>query len=121
MIRLRELNRWRDKTWERMFSPVEGADLAGCFVIPSDSNASNTLRCIAVSGGGWDHVSVSCTLPRCPSWQEMDQIKRLFFRSDEAAMQLHPPVSDHISIHPFTLHLWRPHDSAIPMPPKEYV
>lgn len=75
-----------------------------------------TLTVIASNGYGWDHVSVS--LPnRCPNWQEMEHVKRLFFRDDETAMQLHVPPAEHVNIHPYCLHLWRPHDAQIPRPP----
>jgi hypothetical protein len=68
----------------------------------------------------WDHVSVS--LPRrCPNWPEMEFVKRLFFRDDEAAMQLHPPLSDYVSCHPYCLHIWRPTEAAIPLPPSSFV
>jgi len=79
-----------------------------------------TLRIIAASGGGWDHVSVSLET-RCPTWDEMDFIKRVFFKETETAMQLHVPEADHINIHPFVLHLWRPHLRKIPVPPKDFV
>lgn len=75
------------------------------------------LRVIASWNGGWDHVSVSRP-NRCPTWNEMDEVKRLFFRPEEVVMQLHPAEADYINRHPFTLHLWRPHDQAIPQPPK---
>lgn len=74
------------------------------------------LHIIASWGMGWDHVSVS-RRARTPSWREMEHVKRLFFRDDETAMQLHVPPSDHISIHPNCLHLWRPQDVEIPRPP----
>jgi hypothetical protein len=79
-----------------------------------------TLRVVAACGGGWDHVSVS-TNDRCPAWNEMEFIKRQFFRADETAMQLHVPPKDHINVHPFVLHLWRPHDFMIPLPPESFV
>lgn len=64
---------------------------------------------------GWEHVSVS--LPhRCPTWEEMVRIKNLFWREDEAVMQLHPPKSDYVNFHPYTLHLWRPLRADIPDP-----
>lgn len=72
---------------------------------------------IASWGAAWDHVSVSYP-DRCPTWAEMERVKRAFFRSEETAMQLHVPPADHINVHPFCLHLWRPHDAEIPMPPK---
>src|SRR4249919_2237358 len=85
----------------------------GAFVFPSPIDGQS-LRCIASADEGWDHVSVS-RASRCPNWIEMDFIKRKFFNDFETAMQLHVPVSDHINNHPYTLHLWRPHDVVIPM------
>ncbi len=74
------------------------------------------LRIIVGIGAGWDHVSVSLET-RCPTWGEMEFVKRLFFRDDETAIQLHVPPADHINHHAFTLHLWRPHMVSIPRPP----
>jgi hypothetical protein len=66
------------------------------------------LRIIASWTGGWDHVSVS--LPnRCPTWEEMEKVKRAFFKETEYAMQLHVPPSEHRNYHPYCLHIWRPH------------
>lgn len=68
---------------------------------------SASLRMQVSDGVGWDHVSVS--LPtRCPSWEEMCWVKRLWFLDEEAVMQLHPAKSEHVNYHPFCLHLWRP-------------
>jgi hypothetical protein len=92
-----------------------GDETCGMFHIPSPIDGGE-LRVIASSGEGWDHVSVSRP-NRCPNWPEMEHIKRLFFRDDETAMQLHVPPSDHISFHPYCLHMWRPHKAEIPRPP----
>lgn len=75
-----------------------------------------TLRIVASDGRGWEHVSVSLA-NRTPNWLEMEYVCRLFWTEDEAVMQLHPPRSDWISNHPHCLHLWRPTDVAIPLPP----
>lgn len=95
-----------------------GDEKAGMFEIPAPWGA--TLRIIACAGDGWDHVSVS-TQRRCPNWHEMEFAKRLFFEDDEIAMQLHVTPADHINVHPYCLHLWRPHGQRIPLPPKEMV
>ena len=84
----------------------------GAYEIPFRTT-NVVLRVVASVGGGWDHVSVSLR-NRCPNWPEMEHIKRLFFREGETAMQLHVPPADHINCHPYTLHLWRPHDAEIP-------
>jgi len=65
---------------------------------------------------GWEHVSVS-TPRRPPNWQEMCFVKSLFWDDEETVMQLHPPRSQYINNHPHCLHLWRPIDQAIPLPP----
>ena len=78
------------------------------------------IRVIASSGEGWDHVSVS--LPnRCPNWLEMSYIKNLFFKSDEWAVEYHPPKSENINVHQYCLHLWRCQNQNFPIPPKEFV
>lgn len=86
------------------------------------------LRCIVSRGGcphapdrmdeanRWDHLSVSAA-HRCPTWDEMEFVKRLFFERDECAMQLHVPPRDHVNNHEFCLHIWRPLDVDIPRPP----
>jgi hypothetical protein len=91
----------------------------GCFRILSPYGRE-PLIVICSTTHGWDHVSVSGT-SRCPVWQEMEMIKRKFFYEDEVCMQLHVATKDHINIHPNVLHLWRPQNIAIPVPPKELV
>ena len=78
------------------------------------------LRIIAADGLGWDHVSVSIQ-GRCPSWDEMCVVRELFFHDDETVMQLHPAKADRINDHNYCLHLWRPQNAEIPMPPIECV
>ena len=92
-----------------------GDDTCGAFSIPSPIDGG-AVMVIASSDGGWDHVSVS-RRNRCPNWPEMAYIKKLFFRDDETAMELHVPASDHISDHDNCLHLWRPQEVEIPRPP----
>jgi len=83
----------------------------GMFEIPSRG-----LRIVISDGGDWDHVSVS-RQERCPTWEEMEWVKREFFEPGDCCMQLHVPTAEHRNNHPFCLHIWRPHHAAIPMPP----
>jgi hypothetical protein len=69
---------------------------------------------------GWEHVSVSA-MDRCPTWPEMCVIKELFWSRDECVVQFHPPDRDYINAHPFCLHLWKPINIALPMPPKDLI
>jgi hypothetical protein len=83
----------------------------GQFLLPLRGAA---LFCQVSDGGGWDHVSVSVDANprRCPTWEEMCIVCRLFFRSDEWAMQLHPPPDQNINLAEHCLHLWRPQSAS---------
>jgi hypothetical protein len=127
---LREINQYRDHAGERSQYGARGGDVsheqwAGVFRIPA-KGTRHGLLVIANSGDmpeavgsayAWDHVSVSLPM-RCPTWEEMETVKRLFFLPDETAMQLHVDTGEHISNHRFCLHIWRPCDGReIPLPP----
>lgn len=71
-------------------------------------------------GGGWDHVSVSFT-NRCPTWEEMCEIKGMFFRPDEVCVQFHPAESEYVNVHPYCLHIWRSQNEKQPTPPMNFV
>lgn len=64
----------------------------------------------------WDHVSVSLK-NRCPNWREMCFIKNLFFEPDELVIQFHPPEKDYINLGKTVLHMWRPWNQEIELPP----
>lgn len=124
MIDLRQLDRFRNRAIAYqiaggMTDPAMDR-YHGIFEVPV-KGSKRPLRVIASAGDGpgchgWDHVSVS--LPaRCPTWAEMDKVKRMFFAPDEVAMQLHPAESAHISNHLYCLHIWRPVDVDLPLPP----
>jgi len=120
MQNLHFLNRYRDTGPQVMqLWGTVGDDSSGRFFVPSPIDGA-PMTVIASAYEGWDHVSVSRGT-RCPNWPEMDHIKRMFFRADETAMQLHVPDKDHINVHPYCLHLWRPHARAIPRPPADMV
>lgn len=74
-----------------------------------------TVFVVASDGMGWEHVSVS-RLDRCPTWDEMCQIKDMFWDADDCVVQYHPPKREYVNIHPFCLHLWRPLDVELPQP-----
>jgi len=92
---------------------------AGIFVLRSEDDGK-IIRVIATNSDDWDHVSVSRE-DRAPTWMEMEQVKRIFFHKSEMAYQLHVKVKNHINIHPNCLHMWRPHNIEIPVPPLEMV
>lgn len=76
------------------------------------------LRIIAsVDGEGWDHVSVTTSAARCPTWDEMEFVRELFFLPEECVVQYSPPRAERVNCHPYCLHLWRPINEPIPTPP----
>jgi hypothetical protein len=91
--------------------------LAGMFRLIAPGNS----LLLAVSSGvdhvyEWEHVSVSAN-KRPPTWDEMCWVKDLFWDKHEMAVQYHPPESEYVNCHPHCLHLWRPINMTIPMPP----
>ena len=91
----------------------------GAFAIPGKFG---TLRVISSGSDlypdaeGWEHVSVSYT-NGTPSWEDMDKVKRLFWKDEETVVQFHPAESAKINQHPHTLHLWKPVNSNYVLPP----
>ena len=65
---------------------------------------------------GWEHVSVAFP-NRCPTWDEMCIAKDVFWREDEACYQIHPAKAVYINIHNYCLHIWRPKDGVLILPP----
>lgn len=110
-------DRWRLKAAALIFYGTAGNESCGIFV--AEHNRQK-LRIIAATGYGWEHLSVSLQ-KRCPTWEEMDWTKRQFFHPHEVVIQIHPAESDHISVHPHCLHLWRPVGVILPLPPKAMI
>jgi len=77
----------------------------GVFIITS-IKLTRRLRAIISDGWEWEHVSVSLH-NRCPTWEEMNFVKNLFWDEDDLVVQIHPPKSEYINCHPYCLHLWR--------------
>lgn len=74
---------------------------------------------------GWEHVSVSVgpragKVGRCPTWEEMVFVKRLFWTDEETVIQYHPPEAAYIhdrGHNPYILHLWRHATIPVLVPP----
>lgn len=73
---------------------------------------------IASWGGGWDHVSVSpLNRKTIPTWDMMCKVKDIFFKPEEAVIQIHPPKDEYVNNMPNCLHLWRANDKDMVLPP----
>lgn len=102
---------------EGPFASTSDDGVMGAFFVMGPKGA---LLKIISSGSdvecGWEHVSVS-VVNRTPNWDEMNFVKDLFWRDDECVVQYHPPKSEYVNCHPYCLHLFRPINEKIPMPP----
>lgn len=78
------------------------------------------LLVLISSGCGWDHVSVYLQ-NRCPTWDEMELIRKMVAEPHETWVQFGVPEKDHISYHPYVLHWWRDQHRGHRLPPSEMV
>ena len=81
-----------------------------------DKKTRCNLNFIMSWGAGFEHCSVSMPT-RCPSWEQMCVMKELFWKDDEVCMELHPAKDNYVNNHPYCLHIWRPINQEIPLPP----
>ena len=66
-----------------------------------------TLQTIICSwGGGWEHVSINGE--HTPTWDEMCELKEMFWEDEEVVIQYHPAKSESVNNLRHCLHLWRP-------------
>lgn len=65
---------------------------------------------------GWEHLSVSFD-DMLPDWNYMQEMKEMFWKDDEECFQLHPKKENYINNHNYCLHIWRPLEQPIPVPP----
>lgn len=73
---------------------------------------------IASWGGGWEHVSINDWV-QTPTWEEMCELKEIFFKDEETVVQYHPAKSDYVNNLQHCLHLWRPiekYTGTMPIP-----
>ena len=84
----------------------------GHFLIPV---GKEKIQVIASNFAGWEHVSMSAFF-RCPTFNEIVTIKEMFFETGEIAFQVYPKKSNYVNFNSYTLHLWRPTDTNVPIP-----
>ena len=118
---LHTLDKYRDRDFEYRIHGGPGDAGNGAFKVYV---SGKSFFCIASNGGGWEHVSVSPANRKrttAPTWEEMCEIKRMFFREDETVVEYHPAKADYVNLHPLCLNLWRPTGVEMPRPPKIFV
>lgn len=117
MRNLHDLTPHRDIHWELHCYGQIGGRTEGCFRFQREGLE---LRVIASAGQGWDHLSVSME-NRCPTWDEMEHVRKRFALPHEVWLQFGLPERDHINCHPYCLHWWRPLHREVKLPPPLFV
>lgn len=85
--------------------PMEIAD-----ILTGKLRLSTGVECHFVAGWnetGWEHVSVELYARRLPTWNEMCEVKDIFWYEEEEVVQIHPKKSNYVNMAE-ALHLWRP-------------
>ena len=100
----------------RLYGFRTGEDGGRCIANLLSSKRTSECSIVFSWGGGWDHVSASFP-SRTPTWEEMAEIKRMFFHPDECCVEYHPVESEYVNMHPHCLHIWKPQTETIPTPP----
>lgn len=76
------------------------------FIIPFKNGIVGKCMAMNFKDEVWEHI-VLYFKERCPTYEEISEVKELFWEKDEIAIQVHPPKSEYININKFALHLWR--------------
>lgn len=109
----KEIEKYRLISLEKRIYGCNGDSKNGCFEIKIDGSK---YFVIASNGCGWEHVSVS-NKKHIPSWKVMSKIKDLFFEESETVIQFHPKKSEYVNNSNNCLHLWKPINNEIELPP----
>lgn len=92
-------------------------NLCGAFRI----NINGYTMCIFARNGTddplWEHISVCIyQVPRCPTWEEMDELRKIFWDDRSLVVQYHPKKSEYVNTNPYMLHLWAIKKGCFPFP-----
>ena len=113
MRNLHELDKYRIPNAVLISISFFGGDPKGNGVfLVRTFKSGRRFQVIATDGGGWDHVSVTpLDKPnKIATWDEMCEIKDMFFEPEEECVEYHPRKSEYVNLKSNCLHLWRPND-----------
>jgi hypothetical protein len=108
-------NTWRVR--EGVYASDDEAGNNGAFRFMGHGPLYAWINTIASDGAGWEHVSVSIDqTSRCPTWEEMCMIARIFWDDSDVLVQYRPAAENYVNCHPYVLHWWRPIGVELPTP-----
>lgn len=116
MKTLKEILKQKEVKINKLIPNLIGDEIRGSYNV---TIKKKLYYVIASNTHGFDHLSISIpNTERNPKWLEMCAIKDLFFNKDETVIQYHPSEENYVNTHEYCLHLWRPQNEKIPLPPK---
>lgn len=68
--------------------------------------ASVIVSTAPFDGVEWTHASMANAARRVPTYEQMCLLHRAVWGDDGESYEVHPPLSDHVNLHPYALHLW---------------
>ncbi|MCD8322376.1 MAG: hypothetical protein LUC89_05770 [Oscillospiraceae bacterium] len=118
MRNLNELDQYRIKGFplNNGNSPIQGA-----FHIQTKGRAFAVIASIdrQMDGSPVEHISISHRNEKIyPTWDELCEIKDIFFLPEEACVQFFPRKSEYVNIKGNCFHLWRPVNDMLDMRPE---
>jgi hypothetical protein len=112
------------------YGGIPGSGSNGCFLLLCPVTGC-TLRVIVSNGRDWqqagmpgepwEHVSISKEFGILSTYLERKWVRETFWEDEETVIEFWPPKSKFVNINPGVLHLWRPTETVIPMPPERCV
>lgn len=109
------------------YASTDAFGMTGMFVLrPVGPSPRQYAKYVVISSdgeeSGWEHASVSLKgRNETPTWEDMCFVKDLFWKPEETVIQYHPAEENYINNAEHVLHLWRPREEGIPLPPPEMV
>lgn len=77
------------------------------FYLPIADGIGN-VSALNFKNDSWEHVLIDLEAQkRCATYEEMCNLKDIFWDENEIAIQVHPAKSDYINFCKYCLHLWR--------------
>lgn len=109
LLPLQEISDWaRDLFPDEPISFVRTPHpLVGDYVYQHISSKLAVICSATVEEDGRRWMHVSCSKPRClPTWEDIRLVKDTFIGRERRAIQVLPPESEYVNLHPYVLHLW---------------
>ena len=110
---LRELDRYRTECplpYDR--DPSKG----GAFKVQTKRRSFLALASVDDDGHGGklEHISISHRNEKVyPTWDELCEIKDMFFLPEETCVQFFPKKSEYVNLRKNCFHIWRPVDGTL--------